>query len=292
MESVAVIGAKGMLGSEVLRQLKAARPNEVVSGLDLPELDITSQASVDSCALLHAARAIINCAAFTDVDGAETREEEACNVNAEGVARLGAVAAASGALLVHLSTDYVFDGGRRAPYSTDALPQPLSAYGQTKYEGEQALAASGARTCLVRSAWLFGTGGPNFVETVLRRARAGEALAVVDDQEGAPTYTRDLAGVLIELVERETTGVFHCTNDGSCSWYDFARAIVDQAGLTAEVARLSTAEATARFGLCARRPAYSVLECSATWAALGRRLRPWRKALGAYLEARARPVHA
>lgn len=284
MKQVAVLGASGMLGRELRRQLKER--GFAPLALDLPELDLTDAAAVAAHAGLRGCDTLFNCAAYTNVEKAEAEEALAMRVNAGSVANLAGLARGTGALLLHVSTDFVFDGKARTPYPVDAPCAPLSAYGRSKLAGENALREAGCRHCLVRTAWLYGAGGKNFVETMLRLAAETERLAVVDDQTGSPTFTADLAGTLLDLAEAGAAGTFHCTGSGSCTWREFAVEILEQSGYANPVEPLTSAEAAAKFSLKAERPAYSVLELSKLEQTLGRPLRPWREALACYLAAR------
>ncbi len=286
MRCVAVVGSEGMLGREVLRQARARFPGATVHGLDLPELDITDPASVGASQPLREAETVLNCAAYTAVDKAEEEEPLATRVNGDGVRHLATDARARGAHLVHVSTDFVFGGAHRAPIPPDAEPGPISAYGRSKLAGERALREVGGRIACVRTAWLFGPGGKNFVETILHLAATRDRLAVVADQIGAPTLTVDLAAALLDCAERGVTGFHHFTNAGVCSWHQFACEIVRRAGLAVPVDPLTTEESIAMFGLKARRPAYSVLDPASLVRATGREPRPWEEALGAYLALR------
>ncbi len=280
---IAVIGCRGMLGSEVVRRVRSLQPEIEIAEFDLPELDITSPDSLHGCRELHEAQVIINCAAYTDVERAEAEENLAVRINAQGVANLAQTARANKAMLMHLSTDFVFDGTRRTPYPVDSAPTPICAYGRSKLAGEVALQESGCDFCLVRTAWLFGPGGRNFVETILLRGGRQERLPVVSDQRGSPTCTIDLADVLLDLALHRTTGFFHCTNSGVCSWFEFACEIVRLAGLKTRVEPISSAEAALHFDLKAARPAYSALDCGRLEATTGRRMRPWQDALAEYI---------
>ncbi|MBP1778834.1 MAG: rfbD [candidate division NC10 bacterium] len=273
---VLVTGAKGQLGVELLDVL--GRDHDVV-GLDLPELDITKP---EATRVLAEARPawVVHAAAWTDVDGCERDPERALLVNGEGTRRVAEACRAVGAGLVYLSTDYVFDGRKGAPYLEADPVSPLSAYARSKVAGEDAVRANAPRWAITRTAWLFGVSGKNFVKTIVEKAAAGGPLRVVDDQVGSPTYARDLAEAIAELVSRELSGIYHLTNAGSCSWCAFTRAILEEAGLAhVAVAPMTTAE----LGRPAPRPALSVLANHA-WVAAGMRpLRPWREALSAML---------
>ena len=273
---VLVTGAKGQLGVELLDVL--GRQHDVV-GLDLPELDITSAEATRVIADTRPAW-VVHAAAWTDVDGCERDPERALLVNGEGTRRVAEACRAVGAGLVYLSTDYVFDGRKGAPYLEADPVSPLSAYARSKVAGEDAVRANAPRWAITRTAWLFGVSGKNFVKTIVEKAAAGGPLRVVDDQVGSPTYARDLAEAIAELVSRELSGIYHLTNAGSCSWCAFTRAILEEAGLAhVAVAPMTTAE----LGRPAPRPALSVLANHA-WVAAGMRpLRPWREALSAML---------
>lgn len=269
---ILVTGAKGQLGVELLEILGLA--HEVI-GLDLPELDITGPAAADQVADLRPAW-VVHAAAATDVDGCERDPAWAQAVNGEGTWRVADGCRRAGAGMIYISTDFVFDGRKGSPYTEADEPAPLSAYGRSKLAGEEATRTLAPRWAIVRTAWLYGVSGKNFVKTIVEKAAAGEALRVVDDQVGSPTYARDLAPVLAELVARQLTGVYHLTNSGSCSWYEFARAILEQAGLAATPLKPIT---SAELGRPAQRPAFSVLANDA-WAMAGLPpLRPWREAL-------------
>jgi dTDP-4-dehydrorhamnose reductase len=269
---VLITGAGGMLARAVRREL-LARGYEV-AGLDRAALDVTAEAAVAAAVQAHRPDVVIQCAAYTRVDDAEREESEAHCVNAEATRHLARACRAAGARLVYPSTDYIFDGLATSPYLPGAPTNPLGAYGRTKLAGE--VAAQGAGDYLVvRTSWLYGAGGKNFVSTILERAGRGEALRVVDDQRGAPTWTGSLAWVLAELLERRApSGVYHGTNQGETTWYGLAVEALRLAGLAVEVTPVKTAE----FPRPASRPAYSVLDCAGTEAVVGG-IMGWREAL-------------
>ena len=227
-----------MLGRDVCR---AAAGREVVA-LSHADLDITDRAAVDSAVAAARADVVINCAAWTDVDGAESAGEEAHAVNAGGAANVARAAAAAGAHVIHVSSDYVFDGRKQEPYVESDQVGPLSVYGSSKLAGEQAVAevAPAAHT-IVRSAWLFGTGGRCFPNTIMGLARERDQLQVVDDQVGSPTFTGHLADALIKLSERPVTGIAHVAGGGSCSWFELACEVVARAQIDCEVVPTTTA---------------------------------------------------
>jgi dTDP-4-dehydrorhamnose reductase len=279
---VAVIGANGQFGSDIIR---AARERGVqVIALTHAECDVRDEASLDrALADVAAGDAVVNTAAAHKVDECEADPEMAVAVNARGAYHAAHVAAARGAAAVFVSTDYVFDGAKRTPYVESDQPAPLSVYGATKYAGE-ALVSSAPRHYVIRVSSLFGVAGArgkggNFVETMLARARAGEAPRVVDDLVMSPTSSADAAGLLLALLVREApAGVYHCSNAGACSWREFADEIFAQCGLSLRAQPILAKDTGGR----ARRPAYSAL-ASERLASLDLRARPWRDALADYL---------
>jgi dTDP-4-dehydrorhamnose reductase len=274
---VLVTGAAGMLGGDVVEALAARR--QTVFGLARSELDITDAAAVEAAIAELRPDAVINCAAWTDVDGAETAERAAMQVNDTGAALLAGTAAAHGAKLLHVSSDYVFDGAKGRPYVESDLPAAISAYGRSKQAGETSVAVANPRHLIVRSSWLFGTGGPNFVETMLRIAAEQPEVVVVADQVGTPTYTAHLAPALARLAEGEAFGIHHVAASGQCSWFEFAQEIFDQAGVECRV----MSGTTEMLGRPAPRPPYSVLGSERPDPI---RLADWRQGLSEYLAAR------
>ncbi len=291
---LALIGASGMLAQAVRR---AAPAGTEVVGLDLPAFDLTNRSAVlDTLGGLRPQN-IVNCAAYTDVEGCEDHEELAHRVNGVGVGHLAEAARNLGATLVHLSTDYVFDGAGSEPYREEAPTGPRSAYGRSKLAGERALLASGlARYYLIRTSWLYGPGGKNFVETMLRLAAERPELRVVADQVGSPTYTFDLAAAIFTLLARPVTrhpspayGTYHFANSGATSWHGFAEAILAEArgaGLPVLPERVLPI-ASADYPQRAARPAYSVLATAKYRAATGAPPPPWREGLARYFQARS-----
>ena len=274
---IEVIGSRGQLGRELMEVL-AGSPHPA-SGHDIESVDITEPASVAALLDRERPEAVINCAAWTRVDAAESDPGGAARVNADGPRVLAEACRWRGILLCHLSTDYVFDGGAHEPIPEQATPRPRSVYGRTKLAGEEAVRSTLPRHQVVRTAWLYGQEGPNFVLTMLRLAREGRPLRVVADQWGSPTWTGHLAPALVRLVERGVPGTYHLTNSGSTTWHGFAEAILAEAGLEARVEAIPT-EA---YPTPAPRPAYSVLANHA-WQALGEAsLPPWREGLRSYL---------
>jgi dTDP-4-dehydrorhamnose reductase len=275
---IVVTGSDGQLGVELIRVLVAY--GEVV-GTTIEDLDITDPGCVGRLAALDPDW-VVHAAAMTDVDGCEREPERAMAVNARGTRRVADGCRRAGAGLVYLSTDYVFDGHKGAPYTEGDAAAPLNAYGRSKLEGEHAVRSLAARWLIVRTAWLYGTHGKNFVKTILGKVVAGEALRVVDDQVGSPTYAPDLARAVALLLSENQTGLFHVTNSGSCSWYEFTKEILRLIGKDmGTVSPMSSQE----LNRLAPRPACSVLE-NAAWRAAGLPpLRPWPAALAEMLAA-------
>lgn len=274
---VLVTGANGQLGSELV-DLYASRAGDEVLGLDLPDLDITAADSVGVAFADFAPDVVINCAAWTAVDAAEENEESAFVVNADGPRILAEACAASGAWLVQVSTDYVFSGDASSPYAENAQPDPRSAYGRTKLAGELAVQeALPDRHYIVRTAWLYGLQGNNFVKTMLRLEKEHETVRVVDDQMGQPTFARDLAAQIALLVDaRPASGVFHGTNSGDVSWHGFTQEIFRLIGADPNRVIAVTSE---EFVRPAARPAYSVLGHD-HWTEVGiPEMRDWRSAI-------------
>jgi dTDP-4-dehydrorhamnose reductase len=270
-----VTGASGQLGSDVVDVLHAY--SEEVAAFDRSALDITNRAAVLNAFADVEPSIVVNCAAYTAVDAAEADEDRALEVNAHGPAHLAASCAATGARLIQVSTDYVFAGNAETPYDEKTRPAPRTVYGRTKAAGEQAVLTSGAEAFVVRTAWLYGQGGPNFVKTMARLAGERETVDVVDDQVGSPTWTLHLARGLVSLgVSDVRPGIWHCTNAGEASWYVFARAVFAELGLDPAQVEPTT---TAAFPRPAPRPSYSVLS-TAKWDAAGLpEMSHWRDAL-------------
>lgn len=275
---VLISGASGQLGRELLRQDGMA-PYDVL-GVDRSQLDICDKEQVYRVVSQFRPDIIINCAAYNAVDNCEDDEyyQTAYQVNVVGAENIAKAAEQYGARMVQLSTDYVFDGNLRAPLDESAVPNPINRYGYTKLMGEHAALTHCSRTQVVRTAWLYGE-GKNFARTIQALAKTRSSISVVDDQFGTPTSTVDLAHALLELMGTDEYGVFHATNEGACSWYDFACSIVQKSRLDAEVVRISSKD----YGSKARRPAYSVLE-NYRLKQMGIYFRPWEDALSEYLK--------
>jgi len=275
-----ITGARGQLGRELTMLLQDSA-HQVV-GVTHADCDITSPRAVARVMEQVHPDAVINCAAWTGVDAAEDHRDVAFAVNAAGARVLAVECERRGSLLCHISTDYVFDGTATSPYREDAAPHPLGVYGASKAAGEAEVRAVSPRHQIVRTAWLYGQDGPNFVLTMVRLARERGELRVVADQRGAPTWTGHLAPALVQLVERGSPGTFHLTNSGDTTWHGFATAIVADAGLDVPVVAITTVE----YPTPAPRPAYAVLD-NAEWRRLGNGALPhWREGLREYLRRR------
>jgi dTDP-4-dehydrorhamnose reductase len=273
-----VTGAAGMLGTDVVA---AAGAHDVVA-LARTDLDITDAEAVRAALRDTRPDAVVNCAAWTDVDGAESDEAAATLINGDGAGHVAAAADEVGAHVVHVSTDYVFPGDAHEPYREDAATGPIGAYGRSKLAGELAVAAV-ASHAIARTAWVFGPHGKNFVDTMLRVGPEHGEVKVVDDQLGCPTYTGHLAAALVAVAQARTLGVLHVAGGGECTWFDLARETFARAGLDVTVHPCSSAE----FPRPAARPAYSVLGSTRSDAPV---LPPWQEGLAAHLN--ATKVHA
>ena len=287
---ILICGARGQLGCEFSRLLgqgyaeigpipDSYRNSELVK-TDVAELDITDAQAVDAFIAGGRFDLIINCAAMTNVDGCEEHEEAAYRINALAPENLAKAAARHGAKLVHISTDYVFSGDDPTDRVEDDIPNPQSAYGRTKFAGEQLVQQANPRHFIIRTAWLYGYVGKNFVKTIMELARKNGFIKVVDDQRGNPTSANDLAYEILRIAETENYGVYHCTNNGTCSWFEFASAIVDTAGIPCEKIPCSTGE----FPRPAKRPAFSSLRNKRLEDTLGDEMRDWQVALASFLE--------
>lgn len=282
---ILITGAAGQLGQEIQRQLTAGGsalgpvPERLalasVIPVDIDEVDLTNRHDTAALVRRYAPYAVINCAAFTNVDKCESEPDAAFAANALIPRNLALACDEVGAKLVHLSTDYVFSGNASAPLPETALPAPNTVYGATKLLGEEYVKAFSKQWFIVRTAWLYGREGANFVKTILRLVRENGSAKVVSDQIGNPTNAEDLAHHLLQMVPSREYGVYHCTGNGVCSWYDFACEIVRLWGVDATVTPCTTEE----FPRPAPRPAYSALDHAMLRATIGDNMRPWQQAL-------------
>ena len=277
---VLVTGAKGQLGTDLMDELKKQGLEGI--GVDVEEMDITdpeacrrviSQANVD---------AVIHCAAYTAVDAAEDHVELCHKINGEGTRNVARACRESNVKLMYLSTDYVFDGGGTRPWEPDDSRAPLNVYGQSKYEGELAVEELTEQYFIVRIAWIFGVKGKNFIRAMLKLGKEKGAVCVVDDQIGSPTYTKDLARLLVDMIQTDHYGRYHATSEGECSWYEFAREIFRQAGMDQEKVTPVSSET---FAAKAKRPANSRMSKEKLTEKGFERLPKWQDALDRFLQA-------
>ena len=274
---VFVTGVKGQLGYDVVKELES-RGMEAV-GVDIDEMDITDADSVDKVIKTAAPDAVIHCAAYTAVDAAEDNEELCRKVNADGPKNIAKVCKELDIKMIQISTDYVFNGQGERPWEPDDEADPQSVYGKTKYEGELAVKELLDKYFIVRIAWVFGVNGKNFVKTMLNLAKTRDTLTVVNDQFGSPTYTEDLAKLLVDMVQSDKYGTYHATNEGICSWYEFACAIFKEAGIEMTVLPVSSAEYAAK----AKRPANSRMSKEKLTENGFEKLPTWQDALKRYI---------
>lgn len=286
---ILVIGSHGQLGNEIIRCISEKRSeigeipkqlhaSEVIAA-DIDELDITDLAAVKTFAANANPDVIINCAAMTNVDGCETNHEAAYKVNAAGVRNLAIAAKLQNAKLIHVSTDYVFAGDAKKPYTEWDAVDPQSVYGASKALGEKYAAEFNDKTFIVRTSWLYGYIGKNFVKTVRRVIREKGAITVVNDQIGNPTNANDLAHHILKLAVTDEYGIYHCTGEGECSWYDFAVKIAEYSGFGDTVKPCTSEE----YPSPTKRPAYSSLDNLALKCSVGNEMRDWQTALKEYI---------
>lgn len=272
-----MLGAGGMLGKDLVPILSVKNQ---VWARDIDDFDITDQRRVQKEIEILQPQVVMNTAAYTDVDGCESGRETAFAVNAEGARNVALACVATGGRMIHLSTDYVFDGSSQTPYREEDLPNPLNIYGSSKLQGECYIQEILKNFLIVRTEWLYGRHGKNFVDTILRNAERQKELRVVDDQRGSPTFTKDLSFALERLIGIEARGTLHVTNSGSCTWFEFARHILQEKGYNHVQVKPISSNELARL---ARRPAYSVMDCQRYEKLTGRKMRPWEEAIKEYL---------
>lgn len=272
-----VTGVKGQLGHDVVKELEK-RGHEYV-GVDIEEMDITDPVSTERTIREAEVDGVIHCAAYTAVDAAEDNEEVCRQVNAVGTEHIARVCRDLDIKMMYISTDYVFNGQGTRPWEPEDEREPLNVYGQTKYEGELAVEKNVKKYFIVRIAWVFGLNGKNFIKTMLNLGKTRDHLTVVNDQIGSPTYTYDLARLLVDMMETEKYGHYHATNEGICSWYEFACEIFKQAGMKVEVEPVDSSAYPAK----AKRPSNSRMDKSKLDANGFKRLPAWQDALSRYL---------
>ncbi|MHC4060136.1 MAG: dTDP-4-dehydrorhamnose reductase [Planctomycetota bacterium] len=273
-ERVVILGGRGMLGSDLAC---ACRQSYSTSVFDLPDFDITNYKQLQQA--VKDASIVLNCAAYTNVDGAESETEMAYRVNAEAVGRLGALAKRAGAWVLHISTDFVFDGKAETPYVETDPSNPINAYGKSKLVGEQLLVESGCRHCIMRTEWTYGLHGDNFVTKLIRRAEASKELNVVDDQIGSPTATTEVAQTICELLPGKPEGIFHFASDGYVSRYEMAKFVFDRISMDVNILPCKSSD----YVTAAERPLSSRFDCTKIKALLEGPVEPWQRPLDSFL---------
>ena len=275
---VLVTGAKGQLGTDLMHELEKRGIEGI--GVDVQEMDITDAKACRRVIKNSGADAVIHCAAYTAVDAAEDNVDLCRRINGEGTRNVAQACKEADVKLMYISTDYVFDGQGTRPWEPDDERHPLNVYGQTKYEGELAVEELSDKYFIVRIAWVFGVAGKNFIKTMLRLGKERGAVSVVDDQIGSPTYTYDLARLLVDMIQTDKYGRYHATNEGLCSWYEFAKEIFRQAGMDVPVTPVSSDQFPAK----AARPSNSRLSKEKLSENGFERLPAWQDALGRFLK--------
>lgn len=288
--NILLTGAKGQLGSQIMNIIQSGAseigkiPSAVaeakITGIDIQDLDLTDLEAVRNYLKELRPDVVINPAAFTNVDACETNIDTAFKVNALAARNMAMVCEEIGAKLIHISTDYVFSGVGTEPLKEHDMPAPVSIYGKTKLAGENFVREFCSKYFIVRTAWLYGYNGKNFVYTIMNAAKEKGHLTVVDDQRGNPTNAEDLAHHILKLAVTEEYGVYHCTGEGECSWYDFAKAIVEYAGINCTVDPITSEQLVNR---AAKRPAYSSLDNMMLRCTVGNEMREWKEALKEFI---------
>lgn len=274
---VLVTGVKGQLGHDVVKELLSR--NHQAIGVDIEEMDITDAEKVRKVIGGAGCEAVIHCAAYTAVDAAEDNEALCRRINAKGTENIARVCQEQNISMMYLSTDYVFSGDGERPWKPDDKKQPLNVYGQTKYEGELAVQKYLNRYFIIRISWVFGLNGGNFIKTMLNLGKTRDVITVVNDQVGSPTYTKDLAVLMVDMIESEKYGIYHASNEGLCSWYEFANEIFKQAGISVTVKPVTSDEYPSK----AKRPSNSRMDKTKLDDNGFKRLPDWKDALSRYL---------
>jgi dTDP-4-dehydrorhamnose reductase len=275
-DKVIILGGKGMLGADVAAEFKNRNINYEI--FDLPEFDITNERQLLS--VIHKAKTIVNCAAYTDVEKAESERDLAYRVNAEAVGQLGTFAKKAGAYVIHISTDFVFDGTSDRTYVETDPPNPINSYGASKLAGERLLLESSCENCIIRVEWTYGLNGNNFVKKLIALAKKNGQLKVVDDQIGSPTATTEIAKVICELLDKRSEGLFHFANAGYASRFDMAKFVFEKLNMPVALANCKSGD----FPSAAKRPLNSCFNCGKIEALLGRPIDPWQKPLEKFLK--------
>ncbi|MBN1974472.1 MAG: dTDP-4-dehydrorhamnose reductase [Sedimentisphaerales bacterium] len=273
---IVILGGKGMLGTDLVKTCNERNIN--VQVFDLPEFDITNLKQLEK--VIKHADVVINCAAYTNVDGSESQKELAYKVNAEAAGRLGAIAGDNNTWVLHIGTDFVFDGRQEKPYIETDLPNPISEYGRTKLAGEQLLAQSGCKYCIVRVQWTYGSAGNNFVSKLIQRAKTNNTVKVVDDQVGSPTATTEVSKAICRMLEKKPLGLFHFASSGYVSRYEMAKFVFDKLSMNVNLLPCKTSD----YVTPAARPLNSRFDCSKIAALLGGQIESWQVMLERYLK--------
>jgi dTDP-4-dehydrorhamnose reductase len=276
MKKILLLGGKGLLGTNIAPLLEKTFDLTIC---DIDTWDIIDRASGESHIEKYRPDVLINLAAMTDVDGCEDKREPAERINAHGAGIVADLCREHNVRFVHISTDYVFDGKKTAPYKENDLPSPISVYGTTKLMGERAVLEKNPSSLIVRAQWLYGKGGENFITKVVNIAKQSGTLRVVNDQRGSPTYAGDLAEPLIALIEKGKSGIYHLANSGSCTWFEFAGEIFRLLAMDTAIIPISSEELERK----AKRPSYSVFDMWKFQKDTGLKIRPWQEALREYL---------
>ncbi len=281
IKRILVIGAKGMLGKDLMPILHSDFPHDEIVGWDIEEIDIQNEEPTVTQIGKLQPEIVVHLAAYTDVDGCESNEEKAFAVNAEGTLHVARAVSRCQAKMVYLSTDYVFDGNKREPYLESDAPHPLNVYGRSKLKGEQYVQTWAKDALIIRTQWLYGRHGKNFVNSILRQANEKKTLSIVNDQIGSPTHTIDLSEAISVLIQCDANGIFHVSNGDACTWYEFGQKVLELSDLSdVKVIPISSKE----LGRPAVRPSYSVFSPQKLKKETGFVLRSWSEALRDYLQ--------
>jgi dTDP-4-dehydrorhamnose reductase len=276
-KKILILGADGMLGSDIVKILSQ---NYNVFPLTIQNVDIADKETLERLMKQLYPDIVINCAAYTNVDGAETNPEKAFSVNAEGVKHIAECCNSINARMIHYSTDYIFDGNKKDPYNENDTPCPLNIYGQSKLKGEEYIKEILADYLIIRSSWLFGEKGKNFVNSILKLSQEKEELKIVNDQVGSPTYTSDLSKATGQLIEKDIRGIVNVTNSGYCSWFTFSKEITELSNISIKIKAIRTEE----LNRSALRPKNSILDCSKFNKLTGSIMPSYKSALKSYLK--------
>ncbi|XTR37210.1 dTDP-4-dehydrorhamnose reductase [Paraclostridium tenue] len=274
---ILVTGINGQLGYDVVKELNK-RGHEAV-GVDKEQMDLTVSSEIKECIEKNSPEAIIHCAAYTAVDDAEENEDLCSQINALAVKDIANCAKKLDIPMIYISTDYVFDGTKDGEYTEDDVPNPINIYGKTKYDGEKYVQEILEKYYIVRISWVFGENGNNFIDTMLRLSKDRDSLNIINDQVGSPTYTKDLAPILVDMIETDEYGVYHATNEEFCSWYEFAKEIFNVAKVNINVTPISTSEYPTK----ANRPMNSKMSKDKLINNGFKQLRSWKEAVGEYI---------